>query len=374
MSALARLAPGHEFRSHWAALADLVWLNTPSIAPAADVVADALRRALDRWQLGEQVIDEWENDLEVCRTLIARLLGQPRETVALLGSVAEAASVVAASLPPGRVVVAADDFRSNLFPWLAAGERRHEVVIVPARHGLVADRDLIAAITPQTTLIAVSEATSWDGQRRDLGSILEAARANGARVFANLTQTAGILRHDFSLGRRPDYLAGHCYKWLLAPRGTGFLSVCPELLDELEPLTPSWRTPAEPYRRFFGGPFEAATDASKLDSPPAWLSWTGARAGLELVAALDADAVQDHCLALAAACAAELPRLGLRPVANRLSQIVVVRTPKAAEYVARLRRRRILAAANGDRLRVGFHAFNTEEDVVAFLAAVRLNG
>jgi selenocysteine lyase/cysteine desulfurase len=367
------VAPGRQFRRHWPRLADLVWLNTPSIAPAADTVADALRRAIGRWQRGEPVIDDWEADLEACRTLLARLLGQPRETVALVGSLAEAASLVAASLPPGRVVVAAEEFRSNLFPWLTLGERRHQVVVVPPRRGLVADADLIAAITPQTTLVAVSEVTSWDGQRRDLGAIMEAARANGARVFANLTQTAGVLRHDFAADR-PDYLAGHCYKWLLAPRGTGFLSVRPELLDELRPLTPSWRTPAEPYRRFFGGPFEAATDASKLDAPPAWLSWTGARASLELIAGLDAAAVDAHCLALAAAFAAELPRLGLRPVASSLSQIVVAQTAKAAEYVTQLGRRGIVAAANGDRLRVGFHAFNTDQDVAAALATLPPSG
>ena len=98
-----------------------------------------------------------------------------------------------------------------------------------------------------------------------------------------------------------------------------------------------------------------------------------ARAGLEPIAGLDAAAVQDHCLALATAYAAELPRLGLRPVASRLSQIVVAQTAKAAEYVAPLGRRGIVAAANGDRLRVGFHAFNTEQDVAAALAALRPN-
>jgi selenocysteine lyase/cysteine desulfurase len=364
------VAPGHEFRRHWPHLTDLVWLNTPSIAPAADAVAAALWRAIDRWQRGEQVIDDWEDDVEACRTLIARLLGRPRETVALVGSLAEAASLVASSLPPGQVVVAAEEFRSNLFPWLALGERGREVVVVPPRGGLVADADLIAAITPQTRLVTVSEVTSWDGHRRDLGAIVEAARANGARVFANLTQTAGVLRHDFAADR-PDYLSGHCYKWLLAPRGTGFLSAPPELLDELRPLTPSWRTPAEPYARFFGEPYEAAPDASKLDAPPAWLSWTGARAGLELIAGLDAHAVEAHCLALAAAYAAELPRLGLRPIASRPSQIVVARTARAAELVVQLGRRGIVAGANGDRLRVGLHAFNTEEDVGAVLAALR---
>jgi selenocysteine lyase/cysteine desulfurase len=47
-----------------------------------------------------------------------------------------------------------------------------------------------------------------------------------------------------------------------------------------------------------------------------------------------------------------------------------VRTAKAAEYVAWLRRRGIVAAANGDRVRVGFHAFNTDDDLAAVLAAL----
>jgi selenocysteine lyase/cysteine desulfurase len=175
--------PGHEFGRHWPHLTDLVWLNTPSIAPAADAVAAAQWRAIDRWQRGEQVIDDWEDDVEACRTLIARLLGRPRETVALVGSLAEAASLVAASLPPGRLWSPPRSSAATSSPgWPSARGAACEVVVVPPRGGLVADPDLIAAITPQTRLVAISEVTSWDGHRRDLGAIVEAARADGARL------------------------------------------------------------------------------------------------------------------------------------------------------------------------------------------------
>jgi hypothetical protein len=62
--------------------------------------------------------------------------------------------------------------------------------------------------------------------------------------------------------------------------GTGFRSVRSELLDEVAPLTPSWRTPAEPSRRL-GEPLETARTQARCDA--AWLSWTGARASRELI-------------------------------------------------------------------------------------------
>jgi hypothetical protein len=33
------IAPGRDFRRHWRRLGRRIWLNTPAIAPAADVVA-----------------------------------------------------------------------------------------------------------------------------------------------------------------------------------------------------------------------------------------------------------------------------------------------------------------------------------------------
>jgi selenocysteine lyase/cysteine desulfurase len=364
------LGPGAEFRSQFPSLANLVWVNTPSVAPAADPVAEALKRAIRRWQRGEASANDHEKDIDACRALIAALIGQPKRSVALVGSLAEAASTVAASIAHGRVVVAAQEFRSNLFPWLALRDRGIDVRVVPARGGLVADEDLLAAIQPGTTLVAVSAVTSWDGQRRNLEAIVSTAHTAGARVFANLTQAAGVLRFDFGHDP-PDYLAGHAYKWLLAPRGSGWLSVRDDLLDDVGPLIPSWRTPAEPRRRYFGGPYEQALDATKLDSPPAWLSWAGARAGLELIARLDAHEAERHCVALASSYGSQVARLGLEPVAPVTSQIVVARSDRAHRLVATLRERGIVAAALQNRLRVGFHAFNTSDDLDAILRTLR---
>lgn len=93
----------------------------------------------------------------------ARLIGADPRGASAVGSHAEAAATVAASLPPGRVVVSAVDFRSNLFPWFM----RHEVMTVPPRDGATRVEDLIAAMDERVTLLAVSEVTSRDGAGAD---------------------------------------------------------------------------------------------------------------------------------------------------------------------------------------------------------------
>src|SRR5450759_3085088 len=56
--------------------------------------------------------------------------------------------------------------------------------------------------------------------------------ATGARVLLDTTQAAGWLPIDAS---RFAYTTGGGYKWLLAPRGTCFFTVQPELADRLGP-------------------------------------------------------------------------------------------------------------------------------------------
>jgi hypothetical protein len=62
------IAPGRDFRRNWPQLGRRIWLNTPSIAPAANLVAAALSRAIDRCQRGEDVIPDRPSQIVVVRT------------------------------------------------------------------------------------------------------------------------------------------------------------------------------------------------------------------------------------------------------------------------------------------------------------------
>lgn len=355
------------FREMFPALTRQAWLDTPASAPGAMPVTSALTSAITGWQEGSLGAADWERAAPQARTGFARYLGVPEAHVALMGSVAEAAATVAASLPGrgGSVVVGDSEFRSNLFPWLALEARGYRIVRVPAgsagRTG-----SLLAAIDEQTVLIAVSHVLSADGERTDLGRLRAAADSVGARIFADVTQSLGVLGVGLAASL-PDYLAVHGYKWLLCPRGAAWLVT--RHYGELRPLMPSWKSAAD--GGYFGGSLRLAPAAARCDTSPAWLSWAGAQAAIALLSQLPAAAVERHCLALAAAFREGALDAGARPVsAGQSSHIAVVQMTDPDAVRARLRSGRVRARVLGDRLRVGFHYFNNDQDVAAALGAL----
>lgn len=359
------------FRAQFPALERFVWLNTPTAPPGATPVLEALRRIEREWESGEFSWHAWEADAYESRTLFAGLLGADPDSVALVSSVSYAASTVAASLPRGRVVVGAREFRSNFFPWVALRDRGFKVVEVPATdEGVIPTEALVDAIDEATVLVAVSEVQSSNGFRVELPEIVEAARGHGARVFVDGCQSIGALRFDAEASG-VDFLSTHGYKWLLGPRGAAWLYVRPDRIDELRPLTPSWKTVEEPYVDYYGGPVEFPKTARKLDVSLPWFSWPGMRAALELLLQLDPGEVERRCLELAAAFRTGAREQGFRVVPDEApTHIVGVTVPDPEGVRQALKERHVVAAVRGGFLRLGFHAFNTEDDVEAALKAL----
>ena len=358
------------FRALFPALQDRVWLNSATLPPAATPVLEALRRVEGEWERGDGSWQAWEEEAHATREQFARLIGGEATGVALLPTVAEAAATVAASLPRGRVVVGEREFQSNLFPWLALRDRGFEVAEVPATDGVVPTDALVEALTDGTVLVAVSEVQSSNGFRVRIAKVAERAREVGARLFVNGTQALGVLRFD-QQDIAADYVACHGYKWLLAPRGTSWLHVREDRIDELAPLAPNWKSVERPYEEYYGGPLRMPPEARKLDISLAWFPWVGARAALDLILSLDPAAVEARCLGLAAELREGVRERGFRTVPEEEpSQIVALEVPDPATVRQGLLDRRVVCAVRGGFVRLGFHAFNDESDVAAALDAL----
>jgi selenocysteine lyase/cysteine desulfurase len=356
-----------ELRGLFPALERVTYLNSATASPGATPVLEALRRAQDQWASGEFSWQAWEAEAEETRSLFARLVSGQAAEVALFGSVSEAAATVAASLEPGRVVVGAREFQSNLFPWLALERRGFEVVQVPPVDGVVRTDALIEAIGDGTVLVAVSDVQSATGFRVRLADLAAACKQRSARLFVDAIQSLGAL--EFVPGA--DYVASHGYKWLMAPRGAGWLWTRPELVEELYPLAPSWKTVPEPYVEYYGGPIELPKDARRADMSLAWLTWPGALAALRIHDQLDRAEVEERCLSLAREFREEAQRRGFRVIPEDApSQIQALEVADPEALKQRLKERNVIGAIRGGSLRLGFHAFNNESDLATALDAL----
>ena len=321
------------------------YLNTASYGLPPRRAWEALQAALADWRGGRTPWEPWADAVERARAGFARLVRADPGDVAVAATVSELVGLIAASLPDGATVLAPDiEFTSNLFPWMVHADRGVIVRTVPS--GQLAD-----AVDDRTTVVAVSAVQSATGEIADLAAITGAARAHGALVALDATQAAGWLPLDAG---DVDVLVCAAYKWLMAPRGTAFLVIRPELRERVRPLGAGWFAGEDVHSSYYGPPLRLAKDARRFDQSPAWHCWVGAASALEVVEEIGVDAIHRHDLGLANRFRAGL---GLPPGD---SAIVSVDVDGAAE---RLARAGIRAASRAGSLRASFHAYTTTADV-----------
>jgi selenocysteine lyase/cysteine desulfurase len=325
--------------------AEVVYLDTASLGLPPRRTLAALGRALEQWRAGRAAPPGFDRDVEAARAAYASLVGVPPGAVAVGSQVSVFAGLVAASLPRGsEVLVAEHEFTSIVFPFMAQAARGVRVREVPL------DR-LAEAVSPDTTLIAVSAVQSADGRLADLDRLSEAAADAGAEILLDTTQATGWLPVEAG---RFAYTVGGGYKWLLAPRGTCFFTVRRDLVNNLVPHTGGWYAGADPWTSIYGGPLRLADDARRFDVSPAWHSWVGQAASLELLSEVGPAALHAHAVGLADRFRTSVGA----PPGN--SAIVSLTVDQAA--AERLREAGVTASVRAGRLRLSFHVHNTEAD------------
>ncbi|MEU1148294.1 aminotransferase class V-fold PLP-dependent enzyme [Streptomyces sp. NPDC005863] len=287
--------------------------------------------------------------VDAARTAFARLVGVAPGRVAVGTSVAVHAGLIAASLPAGAEVLAAEgEFASIVNPFVLRGDLKMRYAPL---------EELAEAVTPTTALVSFSAVQSADGRTADLAAVRAAAAAHGARTLLDATQAVGWLPLDAGAY---DYTVTGAFKWLLCPRGTSFLTVREAAQEELRPLHGGWLAAADTWHSTYGPLTELAPDARRFDEPTAFLAYHGAAAALSLVEECGVDAVHAHDTALAARYRAGLAGLGHAPVPG---DAPIVSVPGLADRAPELARAGVLVSGRAGHLRAAFHLYNTEADV-----------
>ncbi len=326
-----------------------VFLNSATLGLAPLRSVEAIRDFEASRHAGTVDAVDLDRYVDRGRAAFAQMIGQPAQHVATGSQASQFVGLVAASLPPQSVVVAAEeDFTSVLFPFLHADL---DLRLVPLER-------LVDSITDEVDLVAVSAVQSSDGRLVDLAALDVATARADARTLVDVTQAAGWLPLE---RLRADYVVGAGYKWLLGPRGTCFFFVDPGA-PPLPVLAAGWYAGDSRWDAIYGPPLRLATDARRYDVSPAWGCWVGHAPALDLLLEIGIDRIHAHDLTLANAFR---DGLGLPP-----GDSAIVSLPSPPDVESRLAAANIQAAVRAGRLRLSFHLYNSDSDVEAALRAL----
>lgn len=221
-----------------------VYFNSASYGPFATTVRDAikdnldLRVAADRDDTGQAM-----TAADQLRGTYAKLIGATRSDIGLGFNTSFGINLAAFGLPlkSGDEVLLIDiEFPALVYTFQAAAEvRGYRVKIIPTTDRRCDFALLEKAVTKRTRLIAVSWVQFFNGYKLDLSELTEFCRRH--RLWLVLDGIQGMGVEPINVRRRGiDIFTSGCQKWMLAPQGSGFFYLSPEMREVLQPAVASW--------------------------------------------------------------------------------------------------------------------------------------
>lgn len=266
---------GEEDEAYWNNVRQLfpltkerIYLNNGTLGPSPYPVIEAVREGMMRTdEFGDY--SGYEDSVDA----IASFVGCDKNEVALTHNVTEGINIACWGVPLKRrdeVIVTDQEHVGNALPWLNR-QKLHGIVLktfTPAATAAETLERIAALITKRTRVIAVPHIPCTQGQVLPVKEICKLARDKGIYSCIDGAHGPGMMPldlHDMGC----DTYASCCHKWMLGPKGTGFLYVRAEFGAVLQPyfvgggssggdwdmvLSPEHMPPyADSAHRYFGG-------------------------------------------------------------------------------------------------------------------------
>jgi selenocysteine lyase/cysteine desulfurase len=352
---------------------EISYLNCAYMSPQLRAVREAGEKAVARkshpWEISPR--DFFEHS-ETARELFARVVGGDAEGVAIIPSVSYGMAVATANIPVKRgynVVVLAEQFPSNVYPWRELAKRKEAAVVTVPRPR---DHDwtsaALACVDEQTAVVAVPNCHWTDGSWLDLARVGERAREVGAALVVDAIQSLGA--HPFDVREvQPDFLVASSYKWLLGPYGLGFL-YAGERWREGEPIEHNWinRAGSENFSRLveYENAFQPGARRFDVGERSNFVLLPMAIAALRQILTWGVENISEKIGNLTNLIEAEAKRLGIEAVPAPIRVKHMIGLGLGAEppedLATRLAAENVFVSVRGSSIRVSPHLYNTERD------------
>ncbi len=278
--------PWSRFRQQMPITRRWIYLDHSAVAPLPQPAADAIQAwSQQATTAGDTVWPEWYSRLADIRRRAAKMLNASPDEIALMPSTTAGIGVVAEGYPwsvGDNVVTLANEFPSNLYPWLNLAGRGVETRRVEVFEGRVDPQRVAEACDQRTRIVAVSWVGYVSGYRIDVGELARIAHDQGALLLLDAIQGLGVFPLNVSQ-TGVDFLAADGHKWLLGPEGAGLFFLRREHLDRLRPVGVGWHSARNPFG-FRHEDFQLRDDAARYEGGSQnMVGMVGLLASLELL-------------------------------------------------------------------------------------------
>lgn len=360
---------------------DVTYLNCASMSPQLAAVTEAglagVRSKTAPWTLTAR---DWFDGAEPLRALFGRLVNADAGAIALVPSASYGLATAAANVPvrPGQSLLVLDrEFPSNVYAWRELARRTGgRVRTVSCEPGQSWTDALLAAIDDDVAVVATPNCHWTDGSLIDLERVAPAARAAGAALVVDASQSLGAHPLDVELVR-PDFLVAVGYKWLMGPYGLGYLYAAPKWCAGGAPIEHSWatRAGAEDFARLvdYNDAYREGARRFDMGEFSQFVLVPMATAALTQVLEWGVGDIGDSLHGLTSLIEREVGRLGCSVPRERVRHMLGVQIPGGvpAGLADRLASSRVFVSVRGDSIRVSPHLYNDAGDVERFVALLR---
>ncbi len=364
---------------------DFLYLNNGTMGPSPYYVIERTQKAMMEAD-EEGNYGGWEN---TCKK-IADFVGAHQDEIVLTRNVTEGINIICNGLELKKgdeVIVTTHEHGGNAFPWLNIAKQKG-IVLKALPPGKTAEDTLnrfSLLLNAKTKAIAIPHILCTQGQILPVKEITKLAQEKGVFVFIDGAHGPGMLKldlHDMNC----DAYATCCHKWMLGPKGTGFLYIKKESFEKIKPWfvgagsdNGKWNMAAVPPQmgdyavnahRYYAGTFNGGL-------------CKGVVASIEFIEAIGQENITNRIFALAAYAQQQLLALGdgiemLTPVEPKSRGAVIgfrVKGKDSLELYEKIMESRIRIRQvheNGlNSLRISTHIYNTQQDVDVFISKLK---
>ena len=214
---------------------DKIWMNNGTMGPSPYVVQEAMFR---KEEIANATGDYGGYDN--VRTKLAKLIGCKDDEISLTQNVTNGINIITQGMKLNRgdeIILTTHEHVGNAVPWMGRA-KRDGIILKFAEMGKDANKmlnNINDLITNKTRVIAIPHVTCTQGQVLPAKEICKLGHDKGLWVMLDGAHPVGMFPVDV-VDLDCDFYVACGHKWMMGPKGTGFLFVKKSMYDVVEPI------------------------------------------------------------------------------------------------------------------------------------------